>query len=125
MGLKNMKKNSLLVSSIGLVAGISSSLGFSQLKRKIKPLTSLPILYAGSWKYVDGTRNRTHTITISPKLNLTIDNQAIPANVEHITSQELTFVDKFGYRITVQTNQERPVKLIDEADDQAYNIEPL
>lgn len=125
MGSRIMRKNSLLVSSIGLVAGISSSLGFTQLKRKIKPLTSLPVLYAGNWKYFDGTRNRTHTISISPKLNLTIDDQAIPANVEHINSQELTFVDKFGYRITIQTNQERPVKLIDEADDQAYNIEPL
>ncbi|WP_369395470.1 DUF4828 domain-containing protein [Limosilactobacillus equigenerosi] len=45
--------------------------------------------------------------------------------LKKITLQELTFVDRFGYRITIETDQHRPVKLIDEADDQIYDLQPL
>ncbi|KRL95269.1 hypothetical protein FC21_GL000857 [Limosilactobacillus equigenerosi DSM 18793 = JCM 14505] len=120
-----MEKRKLLLPGLGLMAALSSTLGFTRTNRKISPLPSLPVLYAGTWKYRDPERNRHHRLTISPNLTLKIDHQSIPVNVEKITLQELTFVDRFGYRITIETDQHRPVKLIDEADDQIYDLQPL
>ena len=94
-----MTKKGMLLFGAGLMAGLSSTFGFSRAK-KSSTTTALPIFYTGTWKYYDKERNRSHKITISPELKLGIDNQPIP---QPFSRSRLTSwsSDKFGYHITI------------------------
>lgn len=115
-----MKKRGALLFGAGLLAGLTGSL---TRKRNNNPkTTSLPIFYAGTWTFHDDQRNRDHQLEISPELKLSIDKHEIPATVELIDATQLIYLDKFGYHLTIKANEQRPVSLIDEADELTYPI---
>ncbi len=86
-----MRKKGMLLFGAGLMAGLTSTLGFSRAKKSNNTI-SLPIFYAGTWQYYDKERDRSHKITISPELKLGIDNQIIPATVQQIKPDKLVLI---------------------------------
>ena len=47
-----MRKKGMLLFGAGLMAGLTSTLGFSRAKKSNNTI-SLPIFYAGTWQYYD------------------------------------------------------------------------
>ena len=107
-----------------MITGLASS-SFKHLKAKQTLKTSVKLLYAGSWQYYDVSRNKTHQVEIAANLDLSIDQRPITTQVELVDEHNLIYLDNFGYHITFVANESRPIKMLDEADDQAYIINPL
>lgn len=119
-GGDGMKKRGALLFGAGLIAGLTSSFGHK--RNNHVTTTSLPLFYAGTWVFHDEQRSRDHELEISSELKLSIDHHLIPTTVELIDDTQLIYLDKFGYHITIKANEQRPVALIDEADEQTYPI---
>ncbi len=72
-----------------------------------QPDPANPLFFVGTWEYVDH-RNRVHQIEIGPDLKLLIDGKDMSAKVSLLTRYELSYVDKFGYKLEIRGTKPDP-----------------
>ena len=60
-------------------------------KKSKQPQVSLPLIYAGSWQFIDELSNRTHCLEITADLRILIDHRELTGQVQMLTSKELIF----------------------------------
>lgn len=118
----NLKRKGILTTGISIVAGLSGYL-FGQKKAEAKISENDPkSIYIGNWTFIDQLTKRTHVLTISNDLTITIDAQALPGEIIGLTTTSLTFLDHYGYQLKVIADQEHPVEIYDEAENSTYSI---
>lgn len=89
---------------------------------KNQPDPADPLFFVGTWQFKDH-RNRRHQIEISPDLKLSIDGKDMSAKVSLLTRYELSYVDKFGYKLEIRGNEARPIKFYDESENYTYDLQ--
>ncbi|GKT03125.1 DUF4828 domain-containing protein [Furfurilactobacillus sp. WILCCON 0119] len=114
-------RRNILLFGVSVVAGLTSTFTRSN-KKQSHNQTALPMLYSGTWKYANHDDHRVHHLQINPDLSLHIDGRLENATVESINAQELVYLDSFGYHLRVQTTEQLPVALYDEADNATYAL---
>ena len=81
-------------------------------KKSKQPQVSLPLIYAGSWQFIDELSNRTHCLEITTDLR----------QVQMLTSKELIFLDGYGYHLRIDAIDGKPISVYDEADNRVYEL---
>lgn len=89
---------------------------------KNQPDPADPLFFVGTWQFKDH-RDRRHQIEISPDLKLSIDGKDMSAKVSLLTRYELSYVDKFGYKLEIRGNEARPIKFYDESENYTYDLQ--
>ncbi|WP_353726711.1 DUF4828 domain-containing protein (plasmid) [Lactiplantibacillus plantarum] len=82
----------------------------------------LKSLYVGIWHFLDELSYHTHQLEVTPTFDIVIDKRKLPGRIEHIDTQELVFLDNYGYHLKIDTNDYQPTSLFDEADNHVYPI---
>jgi ribosomal protein S25 len=116
-----MKKGWYAVFGASIVGGI---IGGSMFKRKKKDtaIDSLKDKFIGSWKFSSTKQKNQHLLTIDENLVLAIDESVIHGSVIELSEYRLVIRDQFGYQITVCADDEQPVSILDETDDEIYSL---
>ncbi len=111
--------------NIGLIAAsfVTGILTSKKLHENDIPEPQLnPLFFVGTWNYRANDSNRIHTIEIRPNFDLLIDGHAIKSKVENWDKYTITFLDRYGYHIRIRANDQRPVSIYDETDNETYPI---
>ena len=72
------------------------------------PALALAKNFTGSFAFLDEQTNKTHSLAISPQLQIKIDNKTLPGQVVGITINELTFLDHYGYKLRRMITVRKP-----------------
>ncbi len=86
------------------------------------PALALAKNFTGNFVFLDEQTNKTHSLAISPQLQIAIDNKVLPGQVVGITIHELTFLDHYGYKLVITADDNGPQTIYDEAEDATYAI---
>ena len=86
------------------------------------PALALAKNFTGSFAFLDEQTNKTHSLAISPQLQIKIDNKTLPGQVVGITINELTLLDHYGYKLVIKADDNGPQTIYDEAEDATYAI---
>ncbi|RXT27898.1 DUF4828 domain-containing protein [Lacticaseibacillus chiayiensis] len=86
------------------------------------PAMALAKNFTGNFAFLDEQTNKTHSLAISPQLQIAIDNKILPGQVVGITINELTFLDHYGYKLVITADDNGPQTIYDEAEDATYAI---
>lgn len=113
-----MRKRSLFIFMVSFLI----SLFHTKKAPKNQPDPADPLFFVGTWQFKDH-RNRRHQIEISPDLKLSIDGKDMSAKVSLLTRYELSYVDKFGYKLEIRGNEARPIKFYDESENYTYDLQ--
>ncbi|MEE8823130.1 DUF4828 domain-containing protein [Lentilactobacillus sunkii] len=113
-----MRKRSFLI----FMASFLISLFHTKKKPKNQPDPADPLFFVGTWQFKDH-RNRQHQLEIGPDLKLLIDGKDMSAKVSLLTRYELSYVDKYGYKLEIRGNEARPIKFYDESENYTYDLQ--
>ncbi|WP_164847984.1 DUF4828 domain-containing protein [Lacticaseibacillus hulanensis] len=91
-------------------------------EQRPNPALALADLYRGEFAFIDKNTTRRHHLTVSPKLDITIDGKKLPGKIVGITTDALTFLDHFGYELIITCMDGLPTTIYDEAEDETYPI---
>lgn len=91
-------------------------------KKSKQPQVSLPLIYAGSWQFIDELSNRTHCLEITTDLRILIDHRELAGQVQTLTAKELIFLDGYGYHLRIDAVDSKPISVYDEADNRVYEL---
>lgn len=91
-------------------------------KKSKQPQVSLPLIYAGSWQFIDELSNRTHCLEITTDLRILIDHRELARQVQTLTAKELIFLDGYGYHLRIDAVDSKPISVYDEADNRVYEL---
>ena len=53
--------------------------------------TALPLIYAGTWLFIDDLSQKHHKLEITVDLNILIDSHELPGKIEHLDESSLVF----------------------------------
>ncbi|HBO46899.1 DUF4828 domain-containing protein [Pediococcus parvulus] len=118
--LMMVKLKSIGLFAASFVTGILASRKLHENDVSEKPEN--PLFFVGTWNYRTNDSRRIHTIEIRPNFDLLIDNRPIKAKVENWDKYTITFLDSYGYHIRIRANDERPVSIYDETENETYPI---
>ncbi|WP_412988399.1 DUF4828 domain-containing protein [Pediococcus siamensis] len=88
---------------------------------KSEPETN-PLFFVGTWNYRTNDSTRIHAVEIRPNFDLLIDNRPIKAKVEKWDKHSITFLDNYGYHVRITADENRPISIYDETDNETYPI---
>ncbi|WP_282708680.1 DUF4828 domain-containing protein [Ligilactobacillus sp. Marseille-Q7487] len=104
-----------------LVTGIGKMVHTVTKKRaSVKP--ALPLIYAGTWMFTDELSHKVHQLEISVELTIALDGRQLLGKVEQLDSNELVFLDNYGYHLRISAVNNLPVSVFDEADNRVYEL---
>jgi hypothetical protein len=120
-----MKKGWQVLLSASVLAGVVGSL-FIRKNRGTDSsrLEELKNKYVGKWQF-NNNHKKNHTLTISKKFELAIDEQPVKGLIIELNKDNLIVQDKYGYQIKILTNGNNPVSVYDEADDATYILDKI
>ena len=123
-----MKKNWSFLLGASLITGVVGSVFLKNKAKKQPTERSEPTLYKsykGNWWFVNRQKATQHTLKIEEDLSILIDGKKLQYALIELTKDRLVVQDEFGYHLIVQSKQEKPITLYDEADDATYPLEPI
>lgn len=94
--------------------------GRHKVKQQLK--TALPLIYAGTWLFIDDLSNKHHKLEITVDLRILIDSHELPGKIEHLDESSLVFLDTYGYHLRITAENLHPVSVYDEAESRSYDL---
>lgn len=102
--------------------GFLPSRSFRGKAEKQEPASNLTNIYVGEWAFSDGYSSKEHSLSISINLKLAIDNRPLTGKIMDFTTNQLIFIDNFGYHIKIYTKDQHVDHFFDEADNRSYKL---
>lgn len=94
----------------------------SNHKQTANPALELAHAYTGDYAFLDELTHKSHQLSISPELDIKIDGRSLAGQVVGITTDQLIFLDHYGYQLIITNGDDGPATVYDEAEDTTYNI---
>lgn len=91
-------------------------------KANQKLQTALPLIYAGTWLFIDDLSQKHHKLEITVDLNILIDSHELPGKIERLDESSMVFLDTYGYHLQISAENLHPVSVYDEADNRSYDL---
>ncbi|MGC6767181.1 DUF4828 domain-containing protein [Enterococcus sp. LJL128] len=123
-----MKKHWSFLLGASVVTGLASSLLFKNKKKKqeaSQTASDLITLFQGKWWFINQGKATQHQLAIDEKLNIMIDGKPVTYSLVEWNIQRLVVQDTYGFHLIVETRNNQPYTLYDEADDRTYLLEKV